>query len=235
MRKRNETALYAPVKLFLEAQGYEVRGEVKSCDLVAVRGDELVVVELKPAVNLTLVLQGIERLTLTDAVYLAVEAPKSAARRHWYKVQGLCRRLGLGLIAVHFAAQSSRVEIVCDPGPYAPRPAPKKRRFLLGEFHQRTGDYNVGGGNRRPVVTVYREEALRVANALLARGTAKVKDLRQATGSQKTGAILQDNHYGWFERVERGVYKLTERGEQAIATYADVIGGFDLKGCHRTP
>ena len=45
-----ETELYAPVKAFLEAQGYEVKAEIKGCDVVAIRGEEApLIVELKPA------------------------------------------------------------------------------------------------------------------------------------------------------------------------------------------
>jgi hypothetical protein len=33
--ERREAALYAPVKEFLERQGYEVKGEVRGCDVVA--------------------------------------------------------------------------------------------------------------------------------------------------------------------------------------------------------
>ena len=43
-----EAELYGPVKAFLEDRGYEVKGEIGPCDLVAVRGDEApVIVELK--------------------------------------------------------------------------------------------------------------------------------------------------------------------------------------------
>ena len=43
-----EADLYPPIKAFLEAQGYAVKGEIGPCDIVAVRGDEPpVVVELK--------------------------------------------------------------------------------------------------------------------------------------------------------------------------------------------
>ena len=43
-----ESDLYPPLKRFLEAQGYAVKGEVNDCDAVAVRGgEEPVVVELK--------------------------------------------------------------------------------------------------------------------------------------------------------------------------------------------
>ena len=73
--KGAEVELYAPVKAFLEGQGYVVKGEVRGCDVVGVRGEEPpVVVELKRAFGLDVVLQGIDRLSLTDAVYLAVGA-----------------------------------------------------------------------------------------------------------------------------------------------------------------
>ncbi len=59
---RRETSLYVPVKRFLETLGFDVKGEVCGCDLVALRGEEppfVVVGELKLAFNLELVLQGL--------------------------------------------------------------------------------------------------------------------------------------------------------------------------------
>ena len=58
-----ETSLYAPVKRFLETLGFDVKGEICGCDLVALRGDEppiVVIGELKLAFNLELVLQGVK-------------------------------------------------------------------------------------------------------------------------------------------------------------------------------
>lgn len=224
MSIERETALYGPVKQFLARQGYQVKAEVRGCDLAAVRGDDLVVVELKPAVNLTLVLQGVDRQRLTDLVYLAVEEPQHTSRRRWSAVQGLCRRLGLGLLTVRFGRGEPAVTVVCDPGPYQPRRSARKRGLLLGEFQRRSADYNTGGSTRKPVVTAYREEALRLAAALHRNGPCRVKELRATTGCQKAGDILGDNYYGWFAREERGVYRLTERGEKALRDYAEVIG-----------
>ena len=34
---------------------------------------------------------------------------------------------------------------------------------------------------------------------------------------------MRNNHYGWFEKVERGIYKLTERGEDELKEYTDEI------------
>ena len=60
-----ESDLYAPVKALLEGQGYVVKGEVRGCDVVAVRaGEPPVIVELKRTFGLGLVLQGIDRLAV---------------------------------------------------------------------------------------------------------------------------------------------------------------------------
>src|SRR5205085_4921885 len=121
-----ESDLYAPVKALLEGQGYGVKGEVRGCDAVAVRGkDPPVIVELKRAFGLGLVLQGVDRLALSDAVYLAVGAWPKKLRN----VKKLCRRVGLGLIVV----LKERADVVFDPAPYAPRKNKRKAGRLLGE------------------------------------------------------------------------------------------------------
>ena len=69
---KSESDLYAPVKAFLEAQGYAVKGEVRGCDAVGVRGDEPpVVVELKRGFGLGLVLQSVDEVP-TEKVKVAV-------------------------------------------------------------------------------------------------------------------------------------------------------------------
>src|SRR4029079_13569379 len=109
-----ESDLYAPVKALLEEQGCSVKGEVKGCDVVAVRGeDPPLIVELKRAFGMALVLQGVRRLALSDAVYLAVGCWPNKLR----DVKKLCRRLGLGLMVV----DKKRVDILLDPAPYKPR------------------------------------------------------------------------------------------------------------------
>ncbi|HEX5826713.1 MAG TPA: DUF2161 family putative PD-(D/E)XK-type phosphodiesterase [Candidatus Limnocylindrales bacterium] len=204
-----ETELYAPVKTLLEAQGYEVKGEIRGCDVVGVRGDEPpVIVELKRTFGLGLVLQGIDRLAMTDAVYVAVGAwPTRQA-----ETRRLCRRLGLGLIVV----THGRAEVVVDPLPYAPRHDRRRATALLGEHRRRTGDPTRGGSTRRPIMTAYRQEAMRCA-ALLRDGPMALRAMRAADDVPHAGGIVRDNVYGWFERVERGVYGLTETGRAAIA------------------
>jgi hypothetical protein len=203
-----ETELYAPVKALLEGQGYTVKGEVRGCDVVGVRGDEPpVVVELKRAFGLGLVLQGIDRLAMTDAVYLAVGAwptRQPEARR-------LCRRLGLGLIVVTHGG----AEVVVDPVPYRPRRDRRRTAALLGEHRRRIGDPTGGGSTRHPIMTAYRQEARRCA-ALLAAGPMALRAMRAAGDVPNAGRIVRDNVYGWFERLDRGVYGLTPRGAEVV-------------------
>ncbi|WP_211100190.1 DUF2161 domain-containing phosphodiesterase [Azospirillum halopraeferens] len=220
-----ETDLYLPVKAFLEALGYAVKGEVQGCDIVGVRGDEPpVIVELKTRFTLALVLQGIDRLALSDAVYVAVPKPGRRAGPHSpesAEVRRLCRRLGLGLLTVDAARTGERaVEVVVDPVPYAPRKDRKRTARLLSEHARRIGDPNRGGSTRVPIVTAYRQDALRCAR-LLRDGPAPVRALRTAGAPADVAAILQRNVYGWFERVARGTYTLTEAGVRGLETYGD--------------
>ena len=203
-----EVALYAPVKALLEGQGYEVKGEVLACDVVGVRGDEPpVVVELKRTFSLALVLQGVDRLAVTDAVYLAVGAwPKRQA-----EVRRLCRRLGLGLMVV----TGGRADVVQDPLPYRPRRDVRRVGRLLREHQRRVGDPTSGGSTRQPIMTAYRQEALRCAR-LLEVGPMAIRVMRPLADVPHAGAILRDDVYGWVERVERGPYALTPKGLAAV-------------------
>jgi hypothetical protein len=204
-----EVALYAPVKALFEAQGYQVKGEVLACDVVGVRGDEPpVIVELKRSFSLALVLQGIDRLAVSDVVYLAVGAwPRRQA-----DVRRLCRRLGLGLIVV----TGGRADVLEDPVPYRPRKDAKRASRLLREHQRRVGDPTPGGSNRHPVMTAYRQEALRCAR-LLEDGPMVLRQMRALADVPHAGAILRDDVYGWFERVERGTYGLTPIGRRAVS------------------
>ncbi len=213
-----ETDLYLPVKAYLEAQGYAVKGEITGCDVVAVRGDEPpVIVELKQRFSLELVLQGVDRLALTDAVYLAVPRVRGARSPDDPQVRRLCRRLGLGLLAVSVDGPRP-VEAVVDPLPYRPRQNAKRRRRLLGEHARRSGDPHPGGSPAGARMTAYRQEALACARHLAETGPTRPAALR-AAGMPNAARILRDDVYGWFERVERGVYRLTEAGAAGLERF----------------
>jgi Uncharacterized conserved protein len=99
-----ETSLYLPVKRFLETLGFDVKGEICGCDLVALRGDSspvVVVGELKLSFNLDLVLQGVDRTVASDEIWLAVRFSKRGrGREQDPRARRLCRLLGFGLLGV---------------------------------------------------------------------------------------------------------------------------------------
>jgi hypothetical protein len=209
-----ETDLYFPVKRFLEAQGYIVKSEIKSCDVVAVRGNEpLVIVELKTGLTLQLLYQAVDRLTMTDAVYIAISSPKRSVSSQAIK---LCRRIGVGLMSV---AKSGSLEVLADPVPYAPRQNIKRKTLLLREFAKREGDPNVGGSTRKPLMTAYRQDALRCVQHLTTNGASRIRDVKSATGVDRASTILRDNVYGWFAKQERGIYDVTDAGRQAPSNF----------------
>lgn len=220
-----EQTLYPPVKAFLEGQGYAVKGEVNGCDLVAVRGEEPpLIVELKTSFSLALVFQGIARQALSDHVYLAVP-PFSGRTTREKDALGLCRRLGLGLLTVRLEP-APFVEALADPAPYRPRQRKHAIGRLLREFQRRVGDPNQGGSTGRPIVTAYRQDALRCAVHLYRNGATKAATVVRGTGVARAGAMMRADHYGWFERpadTPRGVYGLTPKGQAALEEYADAV------------
>jgi hypothetical protein len=209
-----ETALYLPVKSFLEKLGFAVKGEIGGCDLVALSGDDppiVVVGELKLSFNLELILQAVDRAGACDEVWLAAKmSARGKGRESDARYRNLCRRLGFGMLAV---TSRGDVEVIVKPPTTAPRRDPRKRSRLVAEHQRRIGDPALGGSTRAPIMTAYRQQALACASALSG-GPQRVRDLRKEIPD--AGKILLHNVYGWFDRAERGVYGLTEAGWAAL-------------------
>jgi hypothetical protein len=211
-----ETSLYVPVKRFLESLGFDVKGEICGCDLVALRGDEppiVVVGELKLGFNLELVLQGINRAAACDEIWLAVRAAGRGGREHDPRVRKLCRLLGFGLLGV---STTGRVELLVEPGPWRPRRDAKRRSRLVNEHRRRLGDPALGGSSKSPIMTFYRQQALACA-ASLSQGPRRTSEIR--TAIPDAPKILLRNVYGWFVRVERGIYGLKPEGTTALTRW----------------
>ena len=112
-----ESDLYLPLKRFLESQNYEVKGEVQDCDAVAVRGTEApVVVELKLSLNLNVVLQAVDRLSLTSKVYIGIPKQCKILNRSRKHIIKLLRMLGLGLLVIDSKRETGSVKGLLDPG-----------------------------------------------------------------------------------------------------------------------
>lgn len=222
-----ETDLYPPIKAYFEARGYQVKGEVGAADLVAVpraapdKGQPIIV-ELKVGFSLSLFHQAINRQSMTDLVYIAVPRKTGkAAMTAIRKNKMLCRRLGLGLITVRLSSQ--KVDIHCDPAPFTPRKLKARKTKLLKEFESRHGDPNTGGMTSAGLMTSYRQGALRCAKVLHDEGACKGSYVAKMAGFDKATSLMSANHYGWFEKVDRGIYGLAPKGAKALAQNAELV------------
>lgn len=223
---RRETDLYPPVRDYLLAQGYAVRSEVLGCDITATRGEDLVVIELKRAFSLDLLVQATRRQKFTDSVYVAIPRPDDLGGKKWRGIQHLLRRLELGLLLVSFSVRPARVEVAFHPIPFDRKKYVASRRAVLREIAGRSEDHNIGGSTRRKLVTAYRENALRIAYLLNRHGPQAPKALAALGAGPKTRDILYQNVYGWFERIDRGVYALSPAGATALEEYVDLVAQF---------
>ena len=230
MAIKNETELYLPVKAYFEGQGYEVKAEIQNCDLIAKLPGEatFTIVELKKTFNMQLLFQAIERLKLSDRVYVAIEYnphKKLGSFYTWKDAVSLCQRLHIGLIGVQFyTSKKPAVDILCHPNSQVvPRKSPKRRQRIQTEFERRSGDYNIGGSSRTKLITSYRERALRCASQLSQHDNMSTRELRAHLNDPQVALLLQHNYYGWFERVSRGTYTLTAQGKQALIEYANIV------------
>jgi hypothetical protein len=218
-----ETALYLPVKRFLEKLGFTVKGEIGGCDLVGLSGGEppiVVIGELKLSFNLELILQGVDRASACDEVWLAARlSERGKGRESDARYRNLCRRLGFGMLAV---TKSGDVEVIVSPAT-GPRRDPKKRSRLVAEHRRRKGDPAPGGSTRAPIMTAYRQQALACALAL-SEGPRRLRDLKPEIPDAPK--ILQHNVYGWFDRAERGIYLLTDAGRAALKRWPQQQTGF---------
>lgn len=216
-----EADLYPPIKAHFERLGYRIRAEVKACDVVAVKGDEVIVVELKQAASMTLLVQATERQAITPHVYVALPEPR-ARNRHYRGIVRVLKRLGIGLILVRFGPLGTSLSIEHDAIGTGARLNRKRRLSVMTEVLERSGDYNVGGVSRVRITTAYKESAIFIACCLEQLGPLSPRALKALGGGDRTSTILQKDHYGWFERVKRGTYRISKRGREEIGAWPDL-------------
>lgn len=211
-----ETDLYEPIRAFLEEEGYQVQAEVKNCDIAAVKDGQLLIVELKKAFSLKLVYQGLERQSLTEQVFVAIPRPKKGAReKSWKDMLKLLKRLELGLLTVALDSPLKTVDVVLEPSDSLAWKNRKKRERVKAEMENRQMDVNVGGMTRRKIITVFREKSIRLACLLEKEGQVSMASLRERGMGDYVG-LLSRNYDKWFQRVEKGVYSLSEKGKEAL-------------------
>ncbi len=223
-----EAELFPPLKRYLEQKGYTVFAEVKNCDIAAVKGEDLVVIEIKQSLSLKLILQGAERQELGSPVYIAAAIREGGKLYNKKAVLKLLKRLGLGLILVRMFPEESEIEVLLNPVPGLgksggkPPVNRKKRKALLYEIGGRYRDFNIGGSvSSIETMTAYRLKAIKIAVLLDKYGPSSPSGLRELGASFDTGSILYKNYYGWFEKINRGIYTLSEKGGKVFEMYPE--------------
>lgn len=217
MQEWKESDLYEPVCSFLTKEGFTVRAEVKNCDIAAKKGERLIIVELKKAFNLKLVYQAIERQSLSKEVFVAIPRPqKGQNTKPWKSMLKLLKRLELGLLTVALDSGLKTVDVVLEPADSAVWKNRNKIQKLKKEFDNRQFDLNIGGINRKKIVTAYREKAIELACIIEKKETISYQELKEMEKDKNQIHMLQTNVYHWFERVSRGVYQLSEEGKQFL-------------------
>lgn len=212
-KKIKESDLYLPIKTFLKNMGYQVKGEIKDCDIVAEKDSELIIIELKLSLNITLLLQAVDRFSLVDIVYIAIPKQCSLFKKKTKEVKKLITRLGLGLIVVDMQEAQQYVEVINDPKDHTPRKNKRKQSALLKEFTNRQGDTQKGGSTRQKAgLTAYRQRCIRVADYLSRQTTAKGAQIKNAINEPQATSMLNQNYYGWFDKVARGIYEMSDKG-----------------------
>lgn len=210
---------------YLEHQGYSVSCEVNNCDIVAVKDDELIIIELKKNISVSLLIQAVDRKEMTDSVYIAVPVPENKTRLpRLGGVKRLLRRLEIGLITVTFMKTKTKVEVILHPGEYSHKKANKKRKAIIREIDGRYAELNIAGSpSTVEKLNSYRQSALYIAHSLKTHGPRSPKELREIGTGTKTQRILSDNVYGWFDRVSRGVYAVNDSGVQSLDRYRSAL------------
>ncbi len=221
-----ESDLHAPCRNWLEAKGCEVRSEVNHVDMVGIFDTSCVVaLEMKVTLNLEVINQAVERQKYADFVYIAtVHNGKTVRNKRAKRTIETLKRLQVGWVTVDFKSDPPEVRTILEAKPFDFERSRQRQRHkkaaLIEEFNNRSVDGNVAGSHQKKLMTAYREESLKIAYCLDDRGPLSPKALR-ALGchEKKTGTILYKNYYRWFQRVEKGIYDLSEAGRQALILY----------------
>ena len=221
-----ESDLFAPIMNLFAADGYTGDGEVGRVDILFEKDGLTTAVELKKTLDFRSIQQAAIDQKSCDFVYIGIFTPKNMRSRSFNDRLYLLKRLGIGLICV--SEKSGRAEIVSNPivselsGFKAHNR--KKQASLKVELSQRRMKNNTGGVSKTPLMTAYKENALLILDCLRQMGgSGSCADIRKLSGLDNVTPVLYNNYYGWFCKVKKGVYSISESGRQALAEYADTI------------
>jgi hypothetical protein len=183
------------------------------------------VVELKQGFTIDLLIQATQRQRIADCVYIAFPKPKKVMfSRKWNNILHLIKRLELGLLLVSKTREKTVVEEAVSPQPFdmaRSRSAGKRKKVaLINELNSRKTNLNTGGSTRKNLMTAYREQAISIARCLEKNGITRTAQFAEyEIDAKKARQIMYDNHYGWFERIDRGTYRLSPKGKDELGRF----------------
>lgn len=221
-----EKDLFLPIKNYFEGFGYVCDGEVNDIDLYMEKEGEGVAVELKQTLDFRAVQQAALRQKLVDCVFIGTFRPGDMFSHAFRDKLYILKRLGIGLLVV--SPKTGAVEVVSEPvvselSAFQRRNKGKKEA-LSTEFKKRRVKGNIGGVHGTKLITGYRENALTVLDALTEMGgEARASEVKKASGVEKAREIMYDNHYGWFEAMGKGVYRVTDEGYAALEEFEEIL------------
>lgn len=222
-KELRESDLYLALLPFLSAQGFTVKGEIRGADLVALHDNgTLRIVELKKNFNHKLLYQAVRRLSITEDVYIAIFRPIKTKMSFFTMVRSLARRLNLGVYLV--SPIDFSVQELTQPAPFKNNAVSvRKREQILKEFNGRRAGTNLGGVTGVKIQTRYLETAIKIAVLLNFQKISTAAQLKKAGCPEETYSILYKNIYGWFEKADKGQYRL-KKGQKTkiLREYPDI-------------
>lgn len=230
METQKETDLHVPVKQWLQAQGCEVKTEVKAIDMVGLYNEDFIIaIELKLKLNLEVINQAVERQGIADLTYIAVVHDFKSVETKRFKMTLLTlKRLNIGLLLVNFRSTEPIVIEVLKPEHFdferSRRQKKGKKELLIAEFNKRHGDFNKAGSHKTKLMTGYKEQCLLVAHYMYTLGHDKAKAFEKyGLAPKKVSNIFTQNYYNWFIRRDKGIYGLTDDGLSALIEFSHVV------------
>lgn len=259
LKEYSESDMYLPIKEYFTKLGYKVNGEVQGVDITAVRDideinpllnnkvsdppthpnnviknqlQELTIIEIKKTFSLKLVYQAIDRLKITNNVYVAVPRPHKTTRKDIKGMVNLTKKLEIGLIFVNMSKKNAKplVDIIVSPTNKKHKNTVLTRK-MLKEINERSIDINNGGSKGVKIMTAYKEKSICIALILKKHGPLKAFNIRKIYpfAPENARIIMYNNCLGWFGREEKGVYNITQKAIEEISEkkYLPIINYYE--------
>ncbi len=226
-----EYEMFPMIKSYFESMGYKVNAEVKDCDVTAVRGDELVVVEMKTSLNITVLYQALERKKVTPLVYIAVPKPKKNYRKSILKMKNLLNKLQMGLLIID-VVNGACVSFLEPEEDKSQRQNNVKKAKIVKEISRREVDENLGGVNKTKILTAHKELGIALCVVIEKEGVVTSKVLRDRYGFDKdVNTYLHRNFHRWFKKVATATYELSTEGKKLLENqdYKNAVEHFRIK------